>query len=77
MFKVFLLYNNTVLEFIYCGITRTIKYVKPFNKDDLAKEFGLIKFLNGKDPSGKSRLNTLKFKRFLKFKVIRHLVFEI
>jgi len=50
MFKVFLLYNNTVLEFIYCGITRTIKYVKPFNKDDLAKEFGLIKFLNGKDP---------------------------
>ena len=66
MFKVFLLYNNTVLEFIYCGITRAIKYVKSFNKDDLAKEFGLIKFLNGKDPSGKSRLNKLKFKRFFK-----------
>jgi hypothetical protein len=48
-----------------------------FNRNDLAKEFGLVKFLNGKDPSGKSCLNKLKFKRFLKFKVIRHLVFEI
>jgi hypothetical protein len=53
MFKVLLLYYNTVLEFIYCGITRAIRYVKLFNKDDLAKRFGLIKFLNGKDPSGK------------------------
>ncbi len=41
-----------------------MKYVKPFNKNDLAKEFGLIKFLNGKDPSGRSRLNKLKFKGF-------------
>ncbi len=37
--------------------------------------------MNGKDPSGKSCLNKLKFKQNLKkkkkFKAIRHLVFEI